>query len=166
MTSEILPANDTFWNELNARFGAPGGSILLLERWARGAGQRSWFLLTSTGDVDAARNAVRPGSSLTVYFRPDLPVHGAWSQELAEATKTLIDGLGPNEELVGLVDHGARPMVEAEYLANAGELESWTPEVVGDTIWIGKYPDWPPDGEDAITRVVPDADGVARSHPY
>jgi hypothetical protein len=166
MTSDIFSADDAFWNELDARIGAAGGSILLLERWARGAGQRSWFLLTRAGDVDAARNAVRPGSSLTAYFRPDLPVHGAWSEELGRETKVLIDGLGPNEELVGLVDRGARPMVEAEYLANAGELTSWAPAVMGDTIWIGKYPDWPPDGEDAITRVVPDADGVVRSHPY
>ena len=125
------------------------------------------FRSHANGAALTRRNAVRPGSSLTAYFRPDLPVHGAWSEELVRETSVLIDRLGPNEELVGLVDRGARPMVEAEYLANAGELTSWAPAVMGDTIWIGKYPDWPPDGEDALTRVVPeDAGGVVRSHPY
>lgn len=166
MMSEILPADDAFWIEINARFGAAGGPILLLERWARGAGQRSWFVLTSASDVEAARDVVRPGSSLTAYFGPDLPVHGIWSEELVRVTEALIDALGPNQELVALVDRGARPMLEAEYLANRAELESWTPEAMGDTVWIGKYPDWPPDGEDVTTRVVPDADGLVRPHPY
>jgi hypothetical protein len=163
---QILASDQSFWTQLNDRIAHTGNPILLLERWPRGAGQRSWYLLAGSADVASARKLVRPGSSLTAYLHPQLPVQGQWSQQLAIATKALVDKLGAHEELVALVDSGSRPLLDAEYIADADELEGWGPEVAGATVWIGKYPDWPDDGEDAVTRVVPDADGVARAHPY
>jgi hypothetical protein len=163
---QTLPADDRFWSYLHDRLEETDEAILLLERWARGAGQRSWYLLVASADVAAVRERVRTGSSLTAYLDPQLPVKGRWSQQLASATKALADELGEHEELVGLVDRGSRPSLDAEYLTDADEIEAWESEVAGQTVWVGKYPEWPADGEDALTRLVPDADGVVRAHPY
>jgi hypothetical protein len=163
--SDPLAVDDTFWGAIDARLAQAFGPVLLLERWARGGGRRSWFLLLTASDLQVARKVVRPGSSVTAYLHPDLPVQGKWSEGLACATKALLEKLGPNEELVMLVDRGSQPLLEAEYIANLEDLKSST-SAAGEAVWIGRYPAWLPDGEMAITRVVPDADGVVRSHPY
>lgn len=166
MSEQILPADDAFWSWLSDRVVRAGQPILLLERWARGAGQRSWYLLGSPADAQSARELVRAGSSLTAYMDPQLPVKGRWSQQLAKAAEALVGELRAHEELVALIDRGSRPLLGAEYIANIDELGAWGPAVAGKSVWIGKYPEWLPDGDDAVTRVVPDADGVVRAHPY
>ncbi len=139
---------------------------LLLERWARAAGKRTWFGLRGPGDVEAARSQVRPGSSLTAYLDPEIQLDGSAGRVLIEEARKLLDGLPEHGELLGLTWASQPPQLDADYIATEADLEIWAAQFNGRAVLIGPYPDWLPDGPKSLTAVVPDLDGVVRGHPY
>lgn len=164
MSSLLRKADGAFWRGL-AKRATGGGSVLLLERWARGAGMRSWYLLQGESEVSQVRQQVQPGSSITAYFDP-AHIAGPRDTVFERAAHQLVRSLSKNEEAVGLDRGRNSPLANAEYISNVPELEAWLSETKGQWSWLGRYPDWLPDGEDALTVVVADSDGVFRDHPY
>lgn len=159
------PADEKFWDAVMSRVD-PRTPILLLERWARGAGTRSWYMLQDTDDVESARRSVRPGSGLTAYFALDYLVGGAASPDVSSAAASLLAELGPNDELLALQRAEFAPALDVEYIESVEELTDWLKSVATDAVWICRYPDWLPDGDTALSAAVPDKDGVVRDHPY
>lgn len=164
---EIRALDDSFW-EVVASARGEGAAVLLLERWARGAGQTSWYLLTTRDAIDQVRHALRPGSEVFAYPRPDLPVVGlAGDAELRTRAQSLLRETRRPDEVVGLTERDGTPELDADFFtdAEAEELDEWLEAVRGRRVWLGKYPARP-EGSDALIGVVPDFDGVARAHPY
>jgi hypothetical protein len=80
----------------------------------------------------------------------------------AEILRVITD---TEEAVVGVATPG-QVVLDAHVLTDSLELSEVHVELVGHDIYLGPYPDPANDGVDAITLVLPDADGVVRSHPY
>jgi len=142
--------------------------VLILERWARGAGQTSWFLLRSPEDARIVREALRPGSAVTAYFQPSLPVSGALDDTLEQAVVALVRSVDyPREGVVALVERDDSPELDPEFIdAAEDDVHAWAQENRGRRAWAGLYPGRVDDGIAGLTAIVPDADGIVRGHPH
>jgi hypothetical protein len=166
VAAHVKVLDESFWNLIAAACD-DGLAVLLLERWARGAGQTSWYLVADRPAIEEAKAAVRPGSEVLGYQDPDLPVVGlAGDPGLWTTAQSLLRETRRPVEVVGLAERDGTPELDADFFtdAQADELNEWLEAVRGRRVWLGKYPARP-EGPDALIAVVPDSDGVARAHP-
>lgn len=165
MSAIFRSAEDGFWSEVCDRTVASTAPILLLERWARGAGMRSWYLLHGAEDIAVVRRLVRPAAGLTAYFAIPFLVLGSGESDRWSRAAALLDELGPNDDLLAFA-RGEESALEVEYVSSADELSDWLQSESSIELWLCRYPDWPSDGPEALTAVVPDGDGLVRDYPY
>lgn len=166
MSAVLKSADDAFWTDVFDRIVASMVPVLLLERWARGAGMRSWYLLQGADDVAVVRRLLRPGAGLTAYFAISFSVVEAAEPDRWSRAAALIQELGPNDELLAFARSRQEPALDVDYLSTTDELSEWLNREPSAELWLCPYPDWPSDGREALTAVVPDEDGLARDHPY
>lgn len=165
MNTVLSPAGDAFWAEVRDRT-ASITPVLLLERWARGAGMRSWYLLQGPADIALARRLARSGAGLTAYFSISFLKIATGEPDRWSRAAALLDELGPNDELLAFARRQQELTLEVAYISSADDLSGWLMSEASTEIWLCRYPDWPSDGPGALTAVVPDDDGVVRDHPY
>ena len=119
--AQVRAADDEFWNQIIERLVSAQELVLLLERWPRGSGKRSWYALSDRHDLTIVREATRAGSSLTAYFAPNLPIRGVVSPEIFDEARRLLGLLSDNDELIVLLP-AEGPELEVEYIADVDEL--------------------------------------------
>lgn len=166
MSAVFEAADDSYWTHVRDRTAKATAPALLLERWARGAGRRSWYVLNEAEDVTAVRRIVRAGAGLTAYFEIDFLVSPAAEPDRLARVSALVDSLGPNDELLAFARDGQETELDVEYVSDVDELSHWLEGLSNSEVWFCPYPDWPEDGPSALTAVVPDDDGLVRNHPY
>lgn len=166
MRAVFEAADDTFWAQVRGQTASVAEPVLLLERWPRGAGRRSWYLLIGADDVAAARRTVQPGAGLTAYFGTAFLVSPAAESDRFVRASALLDDSNPNCELLAFARREQEVELEVEYVSDAQELRDWLKGLSNSDVWFCRYPGWPEDGPSALTAVVPDDDGLVRNHPY
>lgn len=141
------------------------GDMIVLERIAYGAGATNWYHVHGPEALAALVRRLWPGSSVSFYFDNRI-AETAYGPEARAALETwwkldedavlLMPGTGDFElDFWSIAGHG-----DLADLVQDGDLRE------GDIVRIGRYPGWDNDGVNAIELVLPDKDGIVRSHPY
>jgi hypothetical protein len=117
MSTVFKPADDAFWTDVRLRVGAMSAPVLITERWARGAGMRSWYLVRVSDDVNAVRRLVRPGAGVTAYFAIDFLTYGPAVKDRRARALKLVQRLGPHEEVLAFPPEPQESRLDVAYLS-------------------------------------------------
>jgi hypothetical protein len=153
-----------------ATFGATPAARLLagtqpavaLERIARGAGATRWYLLRAPADLGTLTLRVRPGSRVSFYFDNRFLI-GEFDDPARQSVVGIIEREG--EAVIAAVPP-SEIEAEVEFPSSAMEADEFARHHRQATIVVGAFPAADDDRVNAITVVLPDADGVVRPHPH
>jgi hypothetical protein len=135
---------------------------VVLERIARGGGATSWYVLRSADDLDALAARLRPGSRVSLYFDSRFMI-GDFGQAAREAAIGIIQRKG---EAVLAALRPPDIEAEADFPSSPREADEFVRDHPDATIIVGAFPAAEDDGVSAVTLVLPDADGLVRTHPH
>jgi hypothetical protein len=136
-------------------------SAIVLERLARGGGGTHWYYVTSPDRLADLSAELRPGSFVSFYF-DDRITEGdpVTTRDLIAAIATL-DG----DAVVAAFDGDLELRIDLP--AGKADLDDFLAALEpGDRFLYGAFPAAENDGRNAVSLVLPDADGVVREHPY
>jgi hypothetical protein len=140
-----------------------GAEILVYERIARGGGATRWYVAT---DADQLRNVVsllRPGSCVS-FYRDGRIRRAPFSDEVG--TELIEYIVRDRDALLGWRIPGT-PELNMEVISGSVELSEFKAEAIAQgEVFYGASPGRDNDGVNAITVMMPDADGVIRPHPH
>jgi hypothetical protein len=130
---------------------------------ARGAGATRCYRLSEAAQLSALAERLSLGSEVSFYF--DGRFHECEYDEAARAEILTIAG-EEGDAAVASVSESAIEL-EVDFVASAAEPDEFISRL-GDTsrITYGRLPASARPGELAVTLVLPDANGVVRSHPH
>jgi hypothetical protein len=139
------------------------GPAVVAERIARGGGNTLWYVCESPSQLPAVVGRLSPGSAVHFLFGERF-VHRVYSPEVRDGILRIVKE--DREAVVGQLDVDGLTL-DTEYIANAVELDEYV-ENFGSAsrVFYCRYPGWESNGLDAVTVVLPDADGVLRKHPH
>jgi len=136
---------------------------VVLERIARGAGATRWFRVATVHDLDRLAGVLSPGSRVSFYF-DDRICALTWGDEAVVRVLDLVTEHG--DAVVGIAQKGEIELV-VQVVAGANELNEVTEGLgKGTRVFVGAFPAADDTGEDSVTVVLPDRDGVLRAHPH
>ena len=145
-----------------ARLLAETQHAVALERIARGAGATRWYLLCAPDDLDALTLRVRPGSRVSFYFDNRFLI-GEFNDQARQSVIDIIEREG--EAVVGAVP-AAEIEAEVDFPSSPAEADEFARDHFQATIVVGAFPAADDDRMNAVTVVLPNADGVVRPHPH
>ena len=136
---------------------------IVLERVARAAGATRWFRITSDHDLQLLYERLAPGSTVSFYFDDRIAPH-LHGDETVALIMDLVASHG--DAVVGtLCADGLN--IYVQFVAGANELGEVTEGLApGSHLFVGAFPEAGNDGRNAVTVVLPDADGMTRVHPH
>ncbi|MFJ7949850.1 hypothetical protein ACIQ6K_40760 [Streptomyces sp. NPDC096354] len=136
---------------------------IVLERVARAAGRTNWFSCRSSADFSELARRFLPGSCVSVYLDGRIACH-----RYDESVRKSIIKIAAEEYdcVVGMrgVDQFS---IEVDFIGGPAELDEYE-QAVGNLsqVYYGSFPGRDNDDLNAVTLIVPDADGIRRAHPY
>jgi hypothetical protein len=134
---------------------------IVLERVARGAGTTYWYEVSGPDVLVELAERLGPGSRVSFYFDDRL--------RFRAVSESFIDDYlawGP-EAVVGLRTEDDLVLEVGFWTGLADLTEFLGPQYSTlEDVLLGAYPSDDDDGVDAVTIVLPDADGLVRAHPY
>jgi hypothetical protein len=133
----------------------------VLERIARAAGAVAWYELRTVTQLPALAARLHPASRVSFYFDNRLrfrAVDGSFVDDYLAWGPEAVVGLRTSDELE--LEVGAWTGLD-DLTAFLGPLFGPSTQAL-----LGPYPASDDDGEDAVTLVLPDADGQVRAHPH
>jgi hypothetical protein len=135
---------------------------VVLERLARAAGATRWYRVATTEDLAALASRVRPGSLVSFYFDDRIA-----NSLVSQAVREHVTAIAASDHDAVVAARGADIDLRADFVSDSAELEEFLGSLApGELLFYGVSPAADDDGHAAITVVLPDADGVLRSHPY
>jgi len=138
-------------------------NAIVLERIARGGGATRWYSCSDKDSIPGLEAHLSPGSQVSFYFdgriRRTSPAPGvaADMKRIVAETGDVVAGILASDGLRIEVQIISGPKEVDEFIAAASSLVD---------IFYGAFPGPDDDAANAITTVLPDADGVVRAHPY
>ena len=137
--------------------------VVILERIARGGGATRWYYCSHLVFLEKVVEQLAPGSVVSFYF--DRRINSAlYSNELETELRTIVADTG--ELLMGRLDVD-QIHIEMEVLAGFQELADFAARIdPASRVFFGSFPSRDNDGTQSVTLVLPDLDGVVRSHPH
>lgn len=136
---------------------------VVLERIARGAGATRWYWLEGVADVDRLVGWLAPGSVVSFYFDGRIGRASSAAELRARCLEIVAASGGAVVGRLGV--DGLE--IRVEDVAGDASLSEFMADVDSDDVlFVGAFPAADDDGTDAITLVVPDADGIVRGHPH
>lgn len=134
---------------------------IVLERVAQAAGMTCWYEVSGPERLATLAERLRPGSRVSFYFDDRL--------RFRTVDESFIDDYlawGP-EAVVGLRTEDGHALEVGFWTGLKALTEFLGPEFPPSSeVLLGAYPSADDDGTDAVTLVVPDADGQVRAHPH
>lgn len=138
-------------------------SAVVLERIARGGGATKWYYCSDQQCLEDLELSLSPGSAVSFYFDGRIS-RTLFSKEIANI---LVDKVIDAGELLVGVHRSNSQRIDVEIISGIHELMEFLSGVIpGALIFYGPYPERDNDGVDAVTVILPDADGVVRPHPH
>lgn len=136
---------------------------IILERIARGGGETHWFYCGNREALSVISSRLRPGSLVSFYFDNRIR-RGRSIRDAREAVEALLGSHG--EAVIGYLDDDG-VTIRMSIVVSVSDLRE-TVDEFGDPhdVFWGQFPSSANDQENAITLVLPDVDGVVRSHPH
>jgi len=141
--------------------------ILVLIRFSRAAGNKSFEFLTSYGELLDRLRQLLPETSIIAFRHPQLPIRGVVDEEFIRGCLAQIpDG---SEFLV--VETARRTAGSASWFhdesgVSASELRQALEDSEGMHVAVGQYPPWLEDGPNTISGYVPDSAGRVQIGVY
>jgi hypothetical protein len=141
---------------------SPSGAIVL-ERIARGGGATRWFACRNRAQLQSVVAELLPGSCVSFYFDDRIscrPFTSQVNEEILRIIRETGDAVVGQAGLDGV-------HLDMEIIAGPIELREYT-DILGSRskLYFGAFPARDNDGRRAVTLVLPDADGVIRTHPH
>ncbi|MGE3167175.1 MAG: hypothetical protein AB7O52_19895 [Planctomycetota bacterium] len=138
-------------------------SAVVLERIARGGGATSWYYCSDETALSQVEARLSPGSVVSFYF-DDRIKRGQYTHDLNEAVLRVLER-DPDCVVGGLGSDQVE--IDVCYVTGQEDLDEFVASLPDDAILFhGAVPARDSDGVQAITVVIPDADGVIRDHPH
>ena len=141
--------------------------ILVLIRYSRAGGNKSFELFTSFAVLDERLRELPPESCVIAFRTPQLPLRGVVDDEfVASCLRSMDDG---SEFLVTetvRTSAGRASWFHHEAGESHKELREALEDSRGKHVAVGKYPDWLNDSPDVISAYIPDREGIVRSGVY
>jgi hypothetical protein len=138
------------------------GGAIVFERVANSSETR-WYSLRDLKQLSVLAASLRPGSMVSFYFDGRIAT-GTYG---ADVRREILRTAAPSADvIIGAL--GADGLeLDIGYICGERDLDDY-PEILnlGATVIYGPYPGRDDDGENAVTLVLPDLDGVVRGHPY
>jgi hypothetical protein len=136
-------------------------SAIVLERLARGGGGTNWYYLTSPDRLADLSAQLRPGSFVCFYFDDRI------TEGDPATTRDLILAIAKRDGNAVVAAFDGDLELRVDFPAGHASLDDFLAELEpGDRFFYGAFPAAENDGTNAVSLVVPDADGVARDNPY
>ena len=137
--------------------------VVILERIARGGGATRWYYCSHLVVLEKVVAQLAPGSVVSFYF--DRRINSAlYSKELEIELRTIVADTG--ELLIGRLAED-QSHIEMEVLTGFQELAEFAAWIdPASRVFYGSFPGRDNDGTRFVTLVLPDLDGVVRSHPH
>jgi hypothetical protein len=140
-----------------------GAEILVYERIARGGGATRWFVATDAGQLRDVAGRLRPGSCVS-FYRDGRIRRAPYSDEVEIELIEYI--VRDRDALLGWRLPGT-PELHMEVVSAPMELSEFEVEAIAQgEVFYGASPGRDNDGVNAVTVLLPDADGVVRPHPH
>jgi len=138
-------------------------SALVIERIAMGGGATRWYYCTGKNSLPEVEDRLKPGSCVSFYFDDRIP-NVVYSPEIKLIAEELISKTG--EIVIGILRQDGIQL-DVEIVSDKSELAEITSTLgAGDKLFYGVFPGRDDDGLRAVTVMLPDQDGLIRSHPY
>jgi hypothetical protein len=138
-------------------------SAVVLECLARGAGSTNWYYCKSPTDLKILVSKFSPGSMVSFFFDERLKLV-KYSDDLQREICNIISNT--RDCVVGFLGKDSLSF-EVDFVTGLNQLSEFVAENdVQSPFFYGAFPSSDNDGERAVTVVLPDKDGVVRSHPY
>ena len=148
--------------ELSGLLERSSCGVVVFERLPRAAGQTRWFFCDSPGALSQVIGLLSPASRVSFYFDGRIS-----EQPVNHAASRIARIFATHGEVVvaRLLDDG--PELDVELISSADEVEDLL-SISGDAsrAFVGSFPAPDDDGVDAVTVIVPDADGTVRREPH
>jgi hypothetical protein len=136
---------------------------IVLERVARGGGATNWFYCVDQRGLEVIQQRLLPGSCVSFYF-DDRIQQADWSAQLEGSVERVIERAG--ECVIGALGPDL-VSIEVDFITSLKEWQEFISEFgTPRKLFFGEFPGRDNDGTDAITMMLPDADGIFRQHPH
>lgn len=137
---------------------------VILERIAAGGGATNWFFCLDENSLRVIEKKLRPGSATSFYFdgrirRMTYP---------PEPSSVLVDEIirSTGDCVVGSLSKDG-VCIDSDIVTSVNEFVEFLSCVTPpSTLFIGAFPARDNDGENAVSVILPDTDGIVRSHPH
>jgi hypothetical protein len=128
-----------------------------------GAGATNWFYCQDSARLEAVESRLSAGSVVSFYF-DDRIRSAVYSPEVRSNLRKIVAETG--EAIIGsLCEDGLR--IDVGIANGPDDIEEVLSTVEPRSrVFYGVFPGRDNDGVDAVTVVLPDADGIARPHPH
>ena len=137
--------------------------VVVLEEIAWGAGETRWYLARVRSDLEEIFALFQWGSRVSFYFDSFFSI----SEPGENALQHIAESVAGKTELVVGFWPATGVRCDAVLLAPDETVEEFfNLQGDGGLLFWGDWPPAGPDSERAITRILVDADGVQRGHPY
>ncbi|MFE7707252.1 hypothetical protein ACFU6I_15900 [Streptomyces sp. NPDC057486] len=136
---------------------------IALERVARAAGRTNWFSCRISVDFSELTRRFLPGSCVSVYLDGRI----AWHRYDESVRESIIRIAAEEHDCVVGVRGVDQFSIEVDFIGGPAELDVYE-QTLGNLskVYYGSFPGRDDDGLNAVTLIVPDADGIRRDHPY
>jgi hypothetical protein len=133
--------------------------VLVLVRYSRAAGLKSFRLLSSFSAFELLLNPLPPSTAITIFKNPGLPHRGIVDDSfITHCLAAIIDG---TEYLVLDIENNCFCAGEAHE-----ELRADLQGLRGQRVAVGTYPPFLLDTDEIITAYVPDKNGIVAIGKY
>jgi hypothetical protein len=140
-----------------------GTAIVVLERLARGGGATRWYVADDTSQLRDVVSRLRPGSCVS-FYRDGRIKRAPFGDEVE--VELMEDIVRDGDALLGWRIPGI-PELAMEVVSGPMDMSELAVEATAQSeVFYGAVPGRDNDGVNAITLVLPDADGVRRDHPH
>jgi hypothetical protein len=160
--------HDQIW-ELLVTSGAVGAvrsalnSVVILERLPRSAGATAWYVCGSEDELKLIVREFHPGSSVS-FYSDDRLSRTVYNPQVRSSVAGIIDRSG--DAVIGEY-HPGDLHLDMQVISDERELDEFLATVGNATqMYFGAFPSPDNAGHSVVTIVLPDADGVVRSHPH
>jgi len=136
---------------------------VVVERIARGGGATKWYYCEDRQGLKAVESELSPGSAVSFYF--DNRIQNAfYSPTVQSVVEKIIGETG--EAVIGVL--GVDKLhIDVDFMAGPNDLAEFTSRLDSSKrVFFGAFPARDNDGTGAVTIILPDTDGIVRSHPH
>ena len=136
---------------------------VVLERIARGAGATKWYYCEDPQGLEVIESELSPGSAVSFYF--DGRIRNAlYSPTVQSDVETIIGEEG--EAVIGVLG-GDKRHIDVDFVTGPDDLAEFASQLDSSKrVFFGAFPARDNDGTGAVTIILPDTDGMVRSHPH